>query len=184
MVSILHAQSDTRQSFLTRKLPIWIVAILLSFLTLVPLTAQLQQGTTTVVVVGGLPPIYSTPTGTLTGNMNAVTMVTTSAEHAYYFGWTVSLISAGAGCVGSTVVTLQLSFTDPNAAPSTSLLSGTLTIAANGNGTPGYVSSGVEYLVAKSGTAVQFATIGYTSLGNGCSSNPGYQIFPTLSQAW
>jgi len=129
--------------------------------------------------------VWNTPSATAQGNISATNMLASaSAEHAYFFGWQVSLVNAGSGCSGSTIVQLDVTFTDPNSAASTTQTLGTVTIAANGNGVPGFVSSGMDYVVAKSGSAVQYSTANYTSLGTGCSVNPGYQVIPTLVQMW
>lgn len=74
-------------------------------------------------------------------------------------------------------------FTDPNAGGSITELLGTITLAAGGNGTVGFVAQGTDNILAKSGTAVQYSTSGYTA-GTGCSVNPTYQVSPTLVQLW
>ncbi len=126
---------------------------------------------------------YSTQSSAVTTNISAVTMVTAGALHAYAFDWTVSLTTAGTSCSGSTTVTLNAIFTDPNTSSPTTLPLGTLTLAASGNGTAGFVASGRDHILAKSGTAVQYSTSGYT-LGTGCSPGPTYQVSPALTQLW
>jgi hypothetical protein len=121
----------------------------------------------------------------LTGNMAATNMVaTTGAEHDYQFNWTVSLTTAGSSCTGTTSVTLNAIFTDPNASNSQTVALGTIILANAGNGVVGYVASGSDNILTKSGTAVQLSTSGYT-LGSGCTSTgPTYVVTPTLVQLW
>ncbi len=126
-------------------------------------------------------PAYSTASSAVTTNIGAVTMLTTSALHSYDLSWTISLTTVGTSCTGSTTVTLNAIFTDPNTSSPTTLPLGTVTLAANGNGTAGFIASGVDHILAKSGTAVQYSTSGYT-LGTGCSPGPAYQVSPVLAQ--
>jgi hypothetical protein len=117
--------------------------------------------------------------------MAATSMVaTTGAQHDYLFNWTISLTTAGTSCAGTTSVTLNTIFTDPNASNSQTVALGTIILANTGNGVVGYVASGSDNILAKTGTAVQYSTTGYT-LGSGCTStNPTYVVTPTLAQLW
>ena len=133
---------------------------------------------------GGSGPAYNTQSSAVQTNISATTMVaSTSAMHDYNFSWTVSLTAAGAACTGSTTVVLNAIFTDPNASSSVTQPLGTITLANNGNGSPGFVASGVDNILAKSGTAVQYSASSYTE-GAGCTTAPTYQISPTLVQLW
>jgi hypothetical protein len=133
---------------------------------------------------GGISPVYDTATSGQTGNLAAVTMVTPGANHDYLFTWTVELSVAGTSCTGSTTVTLNAIFQSLNGSGSTTEVLGILTIANAGVGTVGFVAEGSDNIIAKSGTAVQFSTSGYT-LGASCSgTNPTYIVYPTLVQLW
>lgn len=133
---------------------------------------------------GGISPVYDTATSGQTGNLGAVTMVTPGANHDYLFTWTVELSVAGTSCTGSTTVTLNAIFQSLNGSGSTTEVLGILTIANAGVGTVGFVAEGSDNIIAKSGTAVQFSTSGYT-LGASCSgTNPTYIVYPTLVQLW
>lgn len=128
--------------------------------------------------------VYNTQSSAVTTNISATNMVaSTSALHAYTFGWTISLTVVGTGCSSSTTVNMNAVFTDPNTSSPVTELLGIITIAAGGNGTVGFVAQGSDNIVAKSGTAVQYSTTGYTA-GTGCSVNPTYQVSPTLVQLW
>ena len=133
---------------------------------------------------GGIAPVYDTATSGQTGNLAAVTMVTPGANHDYLFNWTVELSVAGTSCTGNTTVTLNAIFQSINGSGTTTQALGTLTIAAGGVGAVGFVAEGSDNILAKSGTAVQFSTSGYT-LGTSCTStNPTYIVYPTLVQLW
>lgn len=128
--------------------------------------------------------VYNTQSAATNTNIAATNMVaSTSAMHAYAFNWTISLTVVGTGCTGNTTVVLNAIFTDPNAGGSTTQALGTITLAASGNGTVGFVANGSDSILAKTGTAVQYSTSSYTA-GSGCSVNPTYQVTPTLSQLW
>jgi hypothetical protein len=117
-------------------------------------------------------------------NISAVPMIaSTSAMHDYLFAWEISLTTIGTGCSGSTTVVINALFTDPNnSSPVTDAL-GTVTIASSGNGTLGFVASGLVNILAAASTAVQYSTSSY-SAGSGCSVNPTYQVSPTLIALW
>lgn len=128
--------------------------------------------------------VYNTASSSSTGNLGATSMVaTTGAQHQYLFGGTFSLTVAGTSCTGSTTVTLNAIFTDPNASGSQTVPVGTVTLANAGVGVVGF-AAGVPALtiLAKTGTAVQYSTTSYT-LGTGCTStNPTYVFTPLLLQ--
>jgi hypothetical protein len=128
-------------------------------------------------------PSYATRSTTSTGNISAVTMTTAPAStpgSSYHLDWTISLTALGVGCTGSTTVTLNAIFTDPNVSSAITEALGTITIAASGNGVVGFVAQGSDNIYAKASTAVQYSTSGYT-LGTGCSTNPTYQLTPVLT---
>jgi hypothetical protein len=116
-------------------------------------------------------------------NIAVTNMVaSTSAEHTYLFNWTISLVTPGTSCAGKTTVELNAIFTDPNAPRATTQnVSGTVTIASGGNGTVGFVASGVNSIRAKTGTAVQYSTTNFTA-GANCSPPPTYKVYLTLTQ--
>ena len=128
--------------------------------------------------------VYNTASIPSTTNVSPTTMVaSTSALHSYTLSWNISLTASGTGCGSSTTVNLNVIFTDPNTSTPFTELLGTITIAAGGNGTVGFVAQGVDAVVAKAATAVQYSTTGYTA-GTGCTVNPTYQVSPTLVQLW
>jgi hypothetical protein len=128
--------------------------------------------------------VYYTQSAASSTNLSPIPMVArTSAIHSYLFNWTVSLTAPGIGCVGSTTVTLNEIHTDPNATSPVIVPLRTITLASSGNGTPGFVASGTDSILSKSGTSVQYSTSSY-SPGSGCSTNPTYQVSPTLVQLW
>jgi hypothetical protein len=128
--------------------------------------------------------VYYTQSVASSTNLSPIPMVArTSAIHSYLFSWTVSLTAPGLGCVGSTTVTLNEIHTDPNATSPVIVPLRTMTLASSGNGTPGFVASGTDSILSKSGTSVQYSTSSY-SPGSGCSTNPTYQVSPTLVQLW
>lgn len=128
--------------------------------------------------------VYSTQSSAVTANISATNMVaSTGAIHGYLFSWTISLTTAGSSCTTSTSVTLNAIFTDPNTSSPVTEALGTFTLATNGNGTVGFISSGADNILAKSGTAVQYSTSSYTA-GSGCSPAPAYQVSPALVQLW
>ena len=124
--------------------------------------------------------VYNTSSTAGNTNISAVTMVSnTSAITSYSFNWTVSLTTAGSNCTGVTTVVLNEIHTDPNASSPTTDPIGTLTLALNGNGAVGLIAEGVDHILAKSGTAVQYSTSNYTA-GSGCTINPSYRVYPVL----
>jgi hypothetical protein len=128
--------------------------------------------------------VYKTASSATLTNIAATSMVaTTSAQHDYTFNWTASLTAVGVACTGTTTVILNAIFTDPNHAGATTQPLATITLANTGVGTLGFLASGVENILAASGTAVQYSTTSYTA-GAGCSTNPTYIIYPTLTQNW
>ena len=98
----------------------------------------------------------------------------------YALYWVVSLTAAGTNCTGSTSITLNDTFTDPSTSSPITNPVGTITIAANGNGTLGYIASGTETILAKNATAIQYST-SYTA-GAGCTLNPAYQVSYAYTQ--
>ncbi len=127
---------------------------------------------------------YSTQSIPTNSNIAATTMVaSTSAMHVYAFGWSVDLTALGVGCIGNTTVKVNAIFTSPaSSSPATEEL-GMITLASGGNGAVGFVANGMDLLAAKSGTAVKYSTSNYTA-GAGCTTNPTYQITPSLVQLW
>ena len=120
-------------------------------------------------------PIVNTVTATQTGSLSSTTLTTTGASATFdHFDWAVSLASAGVACTGSTTVAVNLIFTDPNAASSVTEVLGTVTVAANGNGTLGFIAEGADSVWSKASTAVSLSTT-YTE-GSGCSTAPGYTV--------
>jgi hypothetical protein len=117
----------------------------------------------------------------VTTNIGATNILASAAttNNGYLLRWTISLTTVGTGCTGSTVVTLNAIFTDPNGSGSQTEVLGTITLAANGNGTAGFVAGHADNIWAKSGTAIQYSTSGYTA-GAGCSVNPTYQVTGAL----
>jgi hypothetical protein len=103
-----------------------------------------------------------------------------STPGMYSLYWVVSLTGVGVGCTGSTVVTLNDIFTDPSTSAATTNPVGTITIAANGIGTVGYIASGTEAILAKNATSIQYSTA-YTA-GAGCTINPSYQVSYVYAQ--
>jgi hypothetical protein len=127
--------------------------------------------------------VYKTQSSAVQTNISATTMTTApndSNNHDYLFAWSVSLTAAGSGCTGTTTVVLNAIFTDPNASSAYTEPLGTLTLASNGNGTVGFVASGVDNILVKTNTAVQYSTSSYT-LGAGCTTSPTYQVSPALN---
>ena len=131
----------------------------------------------------GITPTYTTQSSVVSANIAATTMVTTAALHDYLFTWTISLGAVGVACTGSTSVTLNAIFTDPNTSSVTTQSLGTVTLASNGIGAAGFVASGTANILAKTTTAVQYSTTNYTP-GVGCTTFPTYQVSPTLIQEW
>jgi len=128
--------------------------------------------------------IYNTQSAATNTNIAATSMVSsTSAMHDYSFSWTISLTVAGTGCSGSTTVVINAVFTDPNNATPTTQALATVTLANTGNGTVGFIQSGVYNILAANATAVQYSTSSYTA-GSGCSINPTYKVTPTLVILW
>jgi hypothetical protein len=127
--------------------------------------------------------VYNRASTAVNNNIAVTNMVTsTSAEHTYLFNWTISLVTPGTSCTGKTTVELNAIFTDPNAARATKQnVTGTLTIASGGNGTVGFIASGVDSIRAKTGTAVQYSTTNFTA-GANCSPAPTYKVYLTLTQ--
>jgi len=120
--------------------------------------------------------VYNTQSSATNTNIAATNMVASApANTLYMYLWTISLTAAGTTCTSSTTVNLNAIFQDPNAGGAQTELLGTITLAAGGNGTVGFVASGNDNIYAKSGTAVQYSTTGY-SAGTGCSVNPSYQV--------
>ena len=126
--------------------------------------------------------VYSTKSSSTNASMSATTMLSTTGEHAYWFGWTISLTAQGVACTGSTTVQINAIFTDPNSASPVTEALGTVTIAASGIGTLGFVANGMEHLDAASGTAVQYSTV--YNVDSTCTTNPSYQLTPSLVQIW
>ena len=127
--------------------------------------------------------VFNTPSATVNANISATNMVaSTSAEHTYLLNWTVSLVTPGTSCAGSTTVEVHAVFTDPNASGTIDQnVSGTVTVAASGNGTAGFIASGVSNIRAKTTTAVQYAAENFTA-GTSCSPAPTFKIYPVLTQ--
>ena len=132
---------------------------------------------------GGITPTYNTASSSTNTNIAATTMVTPGANHDYLFNWTVELSTVGVACTSSTIVTLNAIFQSLNGGSVTTEPLATLTIAANGVGTLGFIAQGSNNILAKSGTAVQYSTTSYTA-GAGCTTNPSYTVYPTLVQLW
>ena len=132
---------------------------------------------------GGITPTYNTASSSTNTNIAATTMVTPGANHDYLLNWTSELSTVGVACTGSTIVTLNAIFQSLNGGSVTTEPLATLTIAANGVGTLGFIAQGSNNILAKSGTAVQYSTTSYTA-GAGCTTNPSYILYPTLVQLW
>jgi len=126
--------------------------------------------------------VYSTKSVSTNASIGATTMLATSGEHAYWFGWTISLTAQGAGCTGNTTVQINAIFTDPNNSTPVTEALGTVTIASSGVGTLGFVANGMEHLDAASRTAVQYSTV--YNPDSTCTTNPSYQLTPSLVQIW
>jgi hypothetical protein len=132
----------------------------------------------------GASQVFNTQSSAVTTNIAATSMVaSTGAMHDYLFTWTISLTVVGVACTGNTTVTLNDIFTDPNSSTPTTQALGTVTLASQGVGTLGFIASGTSNILAKTGTAVQYSTTSYTP-GVACTTNPTYQVSPTLVQLW
>jgi hypothetical protein len=134
------------------------------------------------------PVVYNTASSAQTGNLSAVTMVSsTSAQHGYLFAWHVSISAAGSGCSGTGFISAQIyiNYEDPNESAAASQVLGSLQLAENGNGSVGRVTNGTDFIVAASSTAVSYGVQNYTLSGITCStSTPAYIVYPTLVQLW
>lgn len=130
----------------------------------------------------GLPGIlYNTASTSTNANIAATTMFTNVAStQVYRFTGYIDQTASGTSCTGSTTVTLNVIFTDPNASTSTTVSIGTFNVATSGNGAVGNPISSFHYtLAAKASTAVQYSTSAFTA-GTGCSTSPAYRIYPRL----
>lgn len=136
------------------------------------------------VTISQTGPVFNAVSSAVSANISPVTMVASaSALHDYTFNWTVSLTTIGASCVGSTTVIINAIFTDPNNFTPFVQPLATVTLANAGNGTVGFVASGVNNILTQIGSAVQYSATSYTA-GSGCVTNPTYQVTPTLSMLW
>lgn len=157
------------------------------FVSMVLALAAVAAGAQTSVVGGPLPGLtqmaYDTASASTLTNIGATTMVSPGANHDYEFDWTVELSVVGVACTGSTTVVLNAIFQSVNGSGTTTEPVATLTIAASGVGTLGFVAEGADNILAKSGTAVQYSTTSYTA-GAACTTNPKYIVYPTLVQLW
>lgn len=126
--------------------------------------------------------VYATSLG---GNASSglISMIASTASTATYrFSAYATQSSVGASCASNPLITITLSFQDPNAAGQQTPQVGVWTIT--GNGTVGNIplttTPGTLTFRAKVGTAISYATT-YTALTS-CAPIPGYQIFPILEQ--
>lgn len=136
------------------------------------------------ITCGSAPGVsYNTESSAVNTNISPVTMISsTSAKRSYTFDWTVSLTTVGIGCTGTSTVTLNAIFTNPSASGAVTLPLATVPLAT-GNGTLGFVASGADNILAKTGTSVSYSATSYTA-GAGCTTNPTFQVSPTLVQLW
>jgi hypothetical protein len=142
---------------------------------------QVADSGISIASLAGTSPAFgqSSPTNLSIAATTLVASVS-STPGMYSLNWVMSLTAPGAGCTGSTVVTLNDIFTDPSASGAITNPVGTITIAANGVGTVGFIASGTEAILAKNATAIQYSTT-YTA-GARCTTNPTYQVSYGLTQ--
>lgn len=129
---------------------------------------------------------YSTASSATTASIGAVTMTTAGGSgNTYRFSVYVDQTALGTSCTANTTINVQLVFTDPNAAGTTTLgmasISGGGVVSITNNGTVGFITTGVMNEVAfraKASTTVQYQTV--YSAGANCSPGPQYQVYPVL----
>jgi hypothetical protein len=135
--------------------------------------------TGTAAQANALTSLVSTTSTASTASIAATNLVSSaSATYLYHLDWEVSLTAVGVACTGSTLLAVNAVFTDPNTSSATTQTLGTITLAANGVGTVGFIAEGSDALYAKTGTAVQYSTT--LTAGTGCSTNPAYQVVTKL----
>ncbi len=136
-----------------------------------------------IVTVGnGIPSeYYNTASASTNANVSATTLITApTSVSRYRISFYVDQTVVGAGCTGTSTVTLNVIYTDPNAGAAQTVAVGTYNVATSGNGGVGnFVGQSTFNLVAKASTAVQYSTSGYTA-GTGCTTHPSYQVYPVL----
>ncbi len=154
-------------------------------------TAPFSIASTTVVpnlnaaLLNGQPGIvYSTASASTNASISAVTMATASGSgNTYRFSLYIDQTVAGTSCVGTTTITPNIIYTDPNA--SIGFPSGLSNALIGGNGTPGQIGGTVGSVWtfnfrAKASTVVQYSVT--YSAGGSCAPGPSYQIYPVLVQ--
>lgn len=127
--------------------------------------------------------VYNTASASTNTNIAATNMVASVATTATFRAeFTFDITVIGTNCTGSTSLNINVLFTDPNNQSSQPNYTQNLAITLMNNGPLGNESVGGLFTFrAKSGTAIQYSTTGYTA-GAGCTINPSYQVFPILEQ--
>jgi len=128
---------------------------------------------------------YSTPSSATTAAISPTTMVTAGGSgNTYRVTFYVTTTALGASCGTTTVVQINLTWTDPNEAGS-ALSNWAIVNLGAGNGVLGravlqtaQMSQYGNLIRAKNATAVQYSTT--LSGGAGCSPAPTYQVYPIV----
>jgi hypothetical protein len=127
-----------------------------------------------------LPIVYNTPLPAAIATMASTALFTIPATGTYRLTLSASQTVLGVGSPGATTFTPGVTFTDPNAAGTTTVTMGAFTTGAT-NGAVGYIAlaSGLGTLVfrAKVGTAVSMVN---TVSGGGGTTNPTVVIYPVF----
>lgn len=135
--------------------------------------------------IGMVNPIYSTPSASVAANIAVTPMITNAAAvHGYRLGWYIDQTVAGIACTGNTTFTLNEVFTDPNnSGATTAPVASSITVVNNGAvGTT--LSRGTSGLtISKASAQIGYSISGYAA-GSGCSTNPSFQVYPTLEQVY
>ncbi|SRR6266851_964598 len=128
--------------------------------------------------------VFNTASASTNASISAVTMATASGSgNTYRFSLYIDQTVAGTSCSGTTTITPNLIFTDPNA--SSGFPTGLSNALIGGNGAPGYISGTIgaawtfEFR-AKASSVVQYSVT--YSAGGSCAPGPSYQIYPVLVQ--
>jgi hypothetical protein len=137
--------------------------------------------------------VYSTASASTNASIGTTTMFTVGASNANFrFNWFGSISAVGASCTAASTLAFNLTFQDPNAVGSSTLIFNSASIVPGGtlNGvlgplfyTAGSLLNSIEIPVtfrAKASTVIQYSTT-YTA-GTNCAPGPQYIFNPVLEQ--
>lgn len=137
-------------------------------------------GTASVQGYGGIGEIFNVASAAGTASLSATTMATTPVTGNFRLSWYITQSIVGASCAGNTTVTVNVIYTDTNAASEQTVVLALHTVTTNGTiGNVPWTSGPISYtFTAKAATNIKYSTT--VSAGGSCAPVPTYVITPIL----